>query len=206
MTARSHRPAVALRHTWDGPEIDLPCTLPRSQYRRPAAQRADTGVLAGRGTRQVNRQSVRHRHQHAQPAQPRVAVTVTLGHATTVTHERPPAAQDTKPEAHQGDVPTSRTDTQNVFLCRRQSGPLEHTLGLPGSATTYTGRYTTLRPSGKLHPQAVGGTDGRYGGSPEVQTVTCAVPPICAGLGSRPMTTQATQIWALFASTSRGRA
>jgi hypothetical protein len=24
-----------------------------------------------------------------------------------------------RPEAHQGDVPTSRTDTQNVFLCRR---------------------------------------------------------------------------------------
>jgi hypothetical protein len=45
-------------------------------------------------------------------------VTVTAGHATTVTHERPPAAWDTKPEAHQGDVPTSRTDTQNVFLCR----------------------------------------------------------------------------------------
>jgi hypothetical protein len=32
--------------------------------------------------------------------------------------ERPPAAWDTKPEAHQGGVPTSRTDTQNVFLCR----------------------------------------------------------------------------------------
>jgi hypothetical protein len=29
-------------------------------------------------------------------------------------------AWDTKPEAHQGDVPTSRTDTQNVFLCRGQ--------------------------------------------------------------------------------------
>jgi hypothetical protein len=25
---------------------------------------------------------------------------------------------DTKPEAHQEDVPTSGTDTQNVFLCR----------------------------------------------------------------------------------------
>ena len=61
---------------------------------------------------------VRHRHQGAQALQPRVAVAVTSGYATTVTHERPPAAQDTKPEAHQGDVPTSRTDTQNVFLCR----------------------------------------------------------------------------------------
>jgi hypothetical protein len=29
-------------------------------------------------------------------------------------------AWDTKPEAHQGDVPTSRTDTQNVFLCHGQ--------------------------------------------------------------------------------------
>jgi hypothetical protein len=27
-------------------------------------------------------------------------------------------AWDTKPEAHQEDVPTSPTDTQNVFLCR----------------------------------------------------------------------------------------
>jgi hypothetical protein len=59
-----------------------------------------------------------HRHQDAQPLQPGVAVAVTAGHATTATHERPPAARDTKPEAHQGDVPTSRTDTQNVFLCR----------------------------------------------------------------------------------------
>jgi len=62
---------------------------------------------------------VRHRHQGAQPLQPGIAVAVTSGHATTVTHERPPAAWDTKPEAHQGDVPTSPTDTQNVFLCRR---------------------------------------------------------------------------------------
>src|SRR5205823_13243681 len=52
------------------------------------------------------------------PLQPGIAVAITSGHATTVTHERPPAAWDTKPEAHQGDVPTSRTDTQNVFLCR----------------------------------------------------------------------------------------
>src|SRR5689334_23975242 len=66
---------------------------------------------------------VRHRHQGAQPLQPSVAVAVTSGYATTVTHERPPAAWDTKPEAHQGDVPTSRTDTQNVFLCRGQHDP-----------------------------------------------------------------------------------
>jgi hypothetical protein len=37
----------------------------------------------------------------------------------------------------------------------------------PGSAATHTGRYTTPRPSGELHPQAVGGADGRYGGSLE---------------------------------------
>jgi hypothetical protein len=29
-------------------------------------------------------------------------------------------AGDNKPEAHQGDVPTSRTETQNVFLCRNR--------------------------------------------------------------------------------------
>jgi hypothetical protein len=44
-----------------------------------------------------------------------------------------------------------------VLSCRRHSGPLEPALGLPGSATTSTGRYTTPRPSGKLHPQAAGG-------------------------------------------------
>ncbi len=65
-----------------------------------------------------------------------------------------------------------------IRSCRRQSGPLEPALGPPGSATTHTGRYTTPSPSGKLHPQAVGGADGRYGGSPEGQTVTRAVPPI----------------------------
>ena len=64
---------------------------------------------------------------------------------------------------------------------RRQSGPLEPAPGLlPGSATTPTGRYTTPRPSEKLHPQAVDGADGRYGGSPEGQTVMRAVPPICS--------------------------
>ena len=57
------------------------------------------------------------------------------------------------------------------------SGPLEPALGLPDSATTHTGRYTTPRPSGKLHPQAVGGADGRYGGSPEGPTVTRTMPP-----------------------------
>src|SRR5215472_10119771 len=56
-----------------------------------------------------------------QPLQPRIAVAVTLRRTTTVTHERSPAAWDTKPEAHQRDVPTSRTDTQNAFLCRTAS-------------------------------------------------------------------------------------
>ena len=65
-------------------------------------------------------------------------------------------------------------------VSRRQSGPLEPALGLPGLATTHTGRYTAPRPSGKLHPQAVGGAGSRYGGSPEGQTVTRAVPPIWA--------------------------
>ena len=32
------------------------------------------------------------------------------------------ARKDTKPEAHHGDVPTSRTDTQNVCLCRPDAG------------------------------------------------------------------------------------
>jgi hypothetical protein len=34
-------------------------------------------------------------------------------------------AWDTKPEAHQEDVPTPRTDTQNVFLCRGQRAPAD---------------------------------------------------------------------------------
>jgi hypothetical protein len=61
---------------------------------------------------------VPERDQLTKSKKPRVAIAVTTRHATTVTHERPPAAWDTKPEAHQGDVPTSPTDTQNVFLCR----------------------------------------------------------------------------------------
>ena len=36
--------------------------------------------------------ALRHRHQLTQPSQPRVAVAVTPGHTTTVTHERPPPA------------------------------------------------------------------------------------------------------------------
>jgi IS6 family transposase len=56
------------------------------------------------------------RDRLAQSKKSRVAVAVTPGHAITVTHERPPYAWDTKPAAHQEDVPTSGTDTQNVFL------------------------------------------------------------------------------------------
>lgn len=36
--------------------------------------------------------------------------------------------------------------------------------GCPVRPPPHTGRYTTPGPSGKLHPQAVGGADGRYGG------------------------------------------
>jgi hypothetical protein len=35
-------------------------------------------------------------------------------------------AWDTKPEAHQEDVPTSGTDTQNVFLCRMACATTVH--------------------------------------------------------------------------------
>jgi hypothetical protein len=66
-----------------------------------------------------------------------------------------------------------RSESRNFRICRRQSGPLESALGLTCSAPP-------LRPSGKLHPQAVGGPDGRYGRSPEGQTVTRAVPPFGA--------------------------
>ena len=38
--------------------------------------------------------------------------------AITVTHERPPCAWDTQPEAHQEDVPTSRPQPQNVSIPR----------------------------------------------------------------------------------------
>jgi len=56
---------------------------------------------------------VRHWHQAAQPLQASIAVAVTSGHATTVTHERPAAAWDTKPERIRGTFlrhqPTRRT-------------------------------------------------------------------------------------------------
>ena len=92
---------------------------------------------------------------------------------------------------------------EDALFCRRQNGPLEPVLGLPGSATTHTGRYTAPRPSGKLHPHVVGGAaDGRYGGSPEGQTVTRAVPStgsagnlspavFCVGVRLPPAITQA---------------
>ena len=52
---------------------------------------------------------VRHSHQGAKPLQARIAITVTSRHATTVTHERPPAAWDTKPESASG----GRSDVTN---------------------------------------------------------------------------------------------
>jgi hypothetical protein len=62
---------------------------------------------------------IRHRHQASKPSQACVAVAVTPRHATSVTHERPPPAMGHQArQAHQEDVPTPRTDTQNVFLCR----------------------------------------------------------------------------------------
>jgi hypothetical protein len=63
---------------------------------------------------------IRRRHQLPQPGRAGIAIAITALYATTVAHERPPAVWDTKPEAHQEDVPTSRTDTQNVFLCREE--------------------------------------------------------------------------------------
>jgi uncharacterized membrane protein YkvA (DUF1232 family) len=48
-------------------------------------------------------------------------------------------AWDTKPEAHQEDVPTPRTDTQNVFLCRDVSATLPmggHAVGSAPVAST----------------------------------------------------------------------
>jgi hypothetical protein len=51
---------------------------------------------------------------------------------------------DTKPEAHQEDVPTSGTDTQNVFLCRATVGT--------GSAQMVTGRPGRAAP---IRPPAV---------------------------------------------------
>src|SRR4051794_34695908 len=54
-----------------------------------------------------------------QPSQPCVAVPVTTRHPTTVDHERPPPATGHQArQAHQEDVPTPATNTQNVFLCR----------------------------------------------------------------------------------------
>src|SRR5205823_8664626 len=82
------------------------------------------------------------------PLQPGIAVAITSGHATTVTHERPPAAWDTKPEAHQGDVPTSRTDTQNVFLCRCGCALLDGFYASSGVRSCLRGRYGGPAPGG----------------------------------------------------------
>jgi hypothetical protein len=41
---------------------------------------------------------VLNRHQFAQPSQPSVAVAITPAHATTVAHEPPPPAMNTKPQ------------------------------------------------------------------------------------------------------------
>jgi len=86
--------------------------------------------------RQINpHDRVAHRYQRAKPSQSSVAVAITPRHTATVAHERPPSAWDTKPEAHQGDVPTSRTDTQNVFLCRESRDSAEGRMFLVISRT-----------------------------------------------------------------------
>jgi hypothetical protein len=77
---------------------------------------------------------VARRHQDAQPTEPGVAIAVTPRHTTTVTHERPPYAWDTKPEAHREDVPSSGSDTQNVFLCR----------DVRAGEPSFWGRYVTF--------------------------------------------------------------
>jgi hypothetical protein len=60
------------------------------------------------------------RNQRTKPTQAGVAVAITPGQATTVTHERPPPATGHQVrQAHQDDDPLLPTDTQNVFLRRR---------------------------------------------------------------------------------------
>ena len=124
-TTRSPQPILSPRRA-------RPPSPAPSQHSRPGAgtpARHDFRVVIGhRDHLHLARQAdpsdrVSHRHQGAQPLQPHITVATTSRHATTVTYQRPPAAWDTKPEAHQGDVPTSPTDTQNVFLCRIGHAP-----------------------------------------------------------------------------------
>src|SRR5215831_10581224 len=99
-----------------GPQIPRPATerLTRQHFRVVIGDHHHLLAIS-----QINpHERVAHRHQRAQPSQSSVAVAITPRHPTTVAHERPPSAWDTKPEAHQEDVPTPGTDTQNVFLCR----------------------------------------------------------------------------------------
>jgi hypothetical protein len=120
--ARHRHPRPPMHGSAPGRPVQRRAKIPGAAPERPP--RDHLRVMIGHhdhllAARQIDPgDRVRHRHQAAQPLQASIAVAVTTGHATTVTHERPPAAWDTKPEAHQGDVPTSPTDTQNVFLCR----------------------------------------------------------------------------------------
>ena len=100
----------------------------RAQVPGAAPERApghDLGVMIGHHDHllcvcQVDAHSrIRHRHQLTQPGQPRVPVAITPGSTATVTHGRPPHAYGIQArQAHQEDVFTSRTDTQNKSLCR----------------------------------------------------------------------------------------
>jgi hypothetical protein len=79
---------------------------------------------------------IRRWHQGAWPFQPSVAVAVTPRNATTVTHELPPAAWDTKPEAHQGTFLRHAPTRSTSFYAAEQSGALRAlVLGLPGAGS-----------------------------------------------------------------------
>jgi hypothetical protein len=84
--------------------------------------------------RQINPDDrIRDRDQLTKPNKTSVPIAIPPGHTTTVSHERPPSAMGHQArQAHQEDVPTSRTDTQNVFLCRCPAG--RHTVS--GHAAT----------------------------------------------------------------------
>ena len=143
--ARHRHPGPTLRRGPVGGPVQRPPQVPRAAGECPPRQHLrvvvgddDHLLLVG----QVDpHDRVLDRDELAQPRQSSVAVAVASRHAASVAHERPPPAMGHQAlQAHQEDVPTPRTDTQNVFLCRH---PSTGSASLGSSATSRGSRRAT---------------------------------------------------------------
>jgi hypothetical protein len=163
--ARHGHPSPPFRPGAPGRPVQHRANIPGPGTGRPA--RHDFRVVIGhRDHLHLARQAdpsdrVNHQHQGAQPLQPRITVATTSLHDTTVTHQRPPAARDTKPEAHRGDVPRHQPTRRTSFYAAQGTRQVRRNLA-SGARPVRSQHRRPPRPTATSRPVTPHQVDGRH--------------------------------------------